>query len=243
MNIYSKTPNVNNNFSAITNATLLSIAVSCAAFLIVLGISIFRHPRDSMEPPLHSAIPMQPLNAEPSAHAGTDSTQTPDAKLEESLTIIQEPTQSPAIAAFRQWADSGLASGFTVANQGKGMELAKARAIAMKELIQTDPAAALRQALPAEIRASLSPAIAAAIEQPVKKTGMCSIRIMCNHASDASHDDCEESPILLEDVVSWNAYFGAQQWRNHVGQTVEFEGVAVDGELAVHRITPHLPQK
>ena len=118
------------------------------------------------------------------------------------------------------------------------MELAKARAAAMKALIQKDPAAALREALPADLRTSLPPQIAAAIEQSIRNKGTVSMRMMCRHSPDEPHAGCEATPVLLEDIQSWNAYYGDQQWRTRLGQDVAFEGVAVDDELAVQRIIP-----
>lgn len=221
-----------------TKPARLLIAACCAALLVVLGISQFKHREASAAPPHHSAQPMQPQAAHLPASPETTPTQTSDAKAQESGLRVAESAQSSAIPAFRQWAETAAASGLDQADANKGMELAKARAISMKALIQTDPASALRQALPADLRASLPPEIAAAIEQAVQKTGMCSVRMMCNHSSDATHSGCEEAPVLLEDVDSWNAYYGTQQWRTYLGQTVGFEGVAVEGELAVQSITP-----
>ena len=221
-----------------TKSARLLIAACCAALLVVLGISRFKHREDPTAPPHHSACPMQAPATQLPANPETTPTQTSDAKAQESGPSADESAQSSAIPAFRQWAETAAASGLAQADAIKGMELAKARAISMKALIQTDPASALRQALTADLRAALPPPIAAAIEQPVQKTGMCSVRMMCNHSSDATHSGCEEAPVLLEDVDSWNAYYGTQQWRTYLGQTVGFEGVAVEGELAVQRITP-----
>jgi hypothetical protein len=149
-----------------------------------------------------------------------------------------QPEHARAVAAFQQWAEAAAASGLANADQQEGLQLAKARATAMKALIQQDPAAALRQALPRDLRAKLPRVITAAIEQPVKETGMVSILMMCNHSPDAPHNLCEESPVLLEDIVIWNAHYGAQEWRSHLGKTVTFDGIAVDEELAVQSLTP-----
>jgi hypothetical protein len=150
---------------------------------------------------------------------------------------LEPASSSSAITSFHQWAEAAT-KGASVPDERKGLELAKARAAEMKALIQSDPAAALRQALPANLRAALPKAIAAAIEQPVNKTGTCSMRMMCNHASDAEHSNCQSTPVLLEDILSWNAYYGQQQWQPYLGQTVGFEGIAVEEELAVGSITP-----
>jgi hypothetical protein len=216
----------------------LLIAAFGAAFLVVFGISQFGHREAPTAPPLQSVRAVQPQAAHLPAIPETIPGQTSDAKARESGPSVEESAQSSAIPAFRKWAETSAALGFAHADETKGMELAKARAISMKALIQQDPASALRQALPADLRGSLPPEIAAAIEQPVQTTGMCSLRIMCNHSPDAPHGDCQDTPILLEDGKDWNAYYGAQQWRTYLGQTVGFEGVAVEGELAVQSITP-----
>lgn len=221
-----------------TNSARLLIAAFGAAFLVVLGISQFTHREDPTATPRQPVRAIQPQSTHLAAVPETIPTQTSDAKAQEIELRLGESAQSAAIPAFRQWAETSAALGFAHADETKGMELAKARAISMKALIQQDPASALRQALPADLRASLPPEIAATIEQPVQTTGMCSIRIMCNHSPDVPHGKCQDTPVLLEEVDSWNAYYGAQQWRTYLGQTVEFEGVAVEGELAVQRITP-----
>lgn len=158
------------------------------------------------------------------------------------LTNSQKTPVPSAIAEFHQWAEAAAASGFSRADESKGLDLAKARASAMKSMIRTDPASALRQALPDALRASLPKPIAAAIEQPVKTTGFCSMRMMCNHSEDTPHGNCETTPVLLEDISSWNAYYGEQPWKSYLGQTVGFDGIAVDEELAVRSIIPVSPK-
>jgi hypothetical protein len=216
----------------------LLIAAFCVALLIVLGISRFGLREDPVVPPLPSARPMLAQSADLPVIPEKAPTQTSDSKALESALTVEESAEFPAISRFRLWAETAASSGLADADETKGMELAKARAISMKALIQKNPASALRQALPSDLRASLPQKIAAAIEQPVRTTGLCSLRIMCNHSSDAPHSSCEETPILLEDASDWNAYYGTQQWRSYIGQTVGFEGVAVEGELAVRSITP-----
>ena len=63
---------------------------------------------------------------------------------------------------------------------------------------------------------------------------------MCNHSPDAPHGNCEATPVLLEDVASWNAHYGARQRQGFVGQQVGFDGIAVEEELAVRSIAPIL---
>lgn len=216
--------------------TRVLIGAFCAAVLVVLGISQFRHRETPAAKPIQSAQAAQPQASHSPAVLETAPTQTSDAREQNGGPIVPESVGFPAISAFRQWADAAAASGFSQAHQITGMELAKARAAEMKKLIQQDPIEALRQALPAEVRNSLPPQIAAAIEQPVRKSGMCAMRLACNHSHDGPHDECNSIPILTGGADSWNAYYGDPQWETLVGQPVEFEGVAVEGELAVRRI-------
>jgi hypothetical protein len=211
------------------NTTRLLIGALCAVVLVALGISKFGHRETPAAKPIQAS---QPQVAIPE----TPPTQTPDAKEQSSDSSVQETAGSPAISTFKQWAKTATASGFSQADQIKGMELAKARAAAMKALIQQDPVAALRQALPADVRNSLPPQIAAAIEQPIKKSGTCALRLACNHADGSSHEECHATPILTGGADSWNAYYGDPQWETLVGQDVEFEGIAVERELAVQTI-------
>lgn len=220
--------------------TRLLVAASCAAFLIVLVISRLGQNGETSAPALQSKRAMQSRTTELPASPETTPARTPDANDESGTQSFDGSAKTDAIFAFKQWADSAIASGFSKADQTKGMELAKARASAMKALIQQNPAAALRESLPADLRAKLPPQIAAAVEQPVLATGMVSVQMMCNHSPDAPHGNCEATPVLLEEVNSWNAHYGSQPWKSHVGQEVRFEGVAVDSELAVRSITPQV---
>lgn len=161
------------SFPAMSNSARLLIAACCAAVLAVLavlGMSQSGPGRDSAAAPLQSTRPTRAQAARPSATAETTLTSTPDSNALISAPVAEDPTGFPAIEAFRQWAETTAASGIAQVDQNKGMELAKARAAAMKALIQHDPASALRHALPADLRASLPANIASAIEQPVKQT-------------------------------------------------------------------------
>ncbi len=220
------------------NFVYLLIAAICAVVIVILGVSSFKHREDSTAPRRQSAEPMHSQAASQLAKSEATQTQTLEAKAGKSGPSVEDPAQFAAISTFRQWAETAAASDSANLDENKGMELAAARAVSMKALIQKNPAMALRQSLPAELRASLPPAIAAAIEQPVRKTGMVSIRMMCNHTSNAPHGTCESTPVLLEMVDSWNAHYGDLQWRTYLGQDVGFEGVAVERELAVRSITP-----
>lgn len=150
-------------------------------------------------------------------------------------------SDSSPIIAFHSWAETAVLSGFANVDEAQGKLLAKARGTAMKALIQSDPASALRHALPKELYAALPKSLASMIEQPVSKSGMCSMRIMCHHAEDQPHTNCEEFPVLLEDVDSWNAYYGNITWKDLLGKTVRFDGVGIEGELAVQSISPVNP--
>ena len=215
------------------NSTRLLIAACCAAVLAVLGMTQFGPHKVPATAPYQSTRATQP-----SATAETTQTATSDSNAPESALVAEDPSGFPAIEAFRQWAETAAVSGFAQVDQNKAMGLAKARATAMKTLIRRDPDSALREALPADLRASLPPQIAAAIEQPVRTTGMCSIQIMCNHSPDSPHGSCENTPVLLEEVASWNAHYGARQWQGFAGKEVDFDGIAVGEELAVRSITP-----
>lgn len=213
-------------------STRLALAGFCAVILLAFGISRFA----GHESPAASVPRSQ-------AHKSAAIPETAPAQTGDTSAAASEPSAQDAplphgISAFREWAETSAASGFADADETTGMELAKARAVAMKELIRKNPAAALRETLPADLRDALPAKIAAAIEQPVETTGMCSIRMMCKHSTDADHGDCESTPVLLEDLESWNAHYVAGQWREYLGQNVKFEGISVGEELAVKSITP-----
>jgi hypothetical protein len=214
----------------------LLIGALCGAVLVFLGISQLRHRENASAKTIQSEHPVQPQASQPPAILEDTTPPTSVAVEQNGGPGDNEAAEYPEISAFRQWADAAAASGFSEAHQITGMEFAKARAAAMKALIQQDPVEALRQALPADVRSSLPPKISAAIEQPVQESGMCAMRLACDHSHDGPHDECHSIPILTAGAGSWNAYYGDPHWETLVGQPVEFEGVAVEGELAVGKI-------
>ena len=220
------------------NTTLMLVGPLGVAGLACLGLSELGqrdHPVVEPTPSIRLAKPESPLA--PAVLEATAQDNGP--RSEESGS--EESAGLPAISTFREWADAAAASDFSEADQVKGLALAKARAAAMKKLIQQDPVSSLSLALPPDVRNSLPPQIAAAIEQPVQRTGMCAMRLECNHAFGSPLEEdhqCHSVPILNGGSDSWNAYYGDPQWETLVGQPVEFEGIAVEGELAVGRIAP-----
>lgn len=233
-----------------TKSARLLIAAACVVILVVIGLSRLKQREAPSAAPTHSVQQAQPAQTKPSAQsaqpqpapvpvpAESTRTQTSDAIPEKTAPDVEEPRGSSSISAFREWAETAATVGQDNADQNRGMELARARAIDMKALIKKDPAKALREALPADLRAALPPNIAAAIEQPVKPTGTVSLRMMCKHSSGTPHGNCESAPVLVEEIISWNAYYDEQKWRSHLGQTVQLEGIAVDEEVAVGSVTP-----
>jgi hypothetical protein len=217
----------------VKHTTRLLLGALCVAVLAYLGVSKFGQRDNPIAKPTPSIRHAKPESSLPPA--------APESTQQVSAPSVHESTGLPAISAFRQWADVGASPGFSEADQIKGLALAKARAAAMKTLIQQDPVTALSLALPSDVRNSLPPQIAAAIEQPVRRTGMCAMRLECNHAFGAPLEEahqCHSVPILNGGSDSWNAYYGDPQWETLVGQPVEFEGIAVETELAVGKIAP-----
>ena len=80
-----------------------------------------------------------------------------------------------AIKAFGTWLADGNRTAFTT----EGIELAKARRAALKELIQIDPEAALGFAVPYALRRGLPREISSLLETPVSTTAELSVEIAC----------------------------------------------------------------
>ncbi len=80
---------------------------------------------------------------------------------------------APEMAAFEVWVGkfAGASPLEQTALAEDGMKLAEARRAAMAQLIERDPEAALRQALPYNLRKALPAEIGAVIEQPVSGRG------------------------------------------------------------------------
>lgn len=63
-----------------------------------------------------------------------------------------------------------------------GLELAKARRLVLKELIQTDPQAALAKAVPYSVRQRLPESVVALLEKPVSTTADLDVHLACGGA-------------------------------------------------------------
>ena len=153
-----------------------------AGLLLVLALllSLRRSPEPSPdgEPVAagsSAATPSLPQEPTDLTKAGGDVSAAP-------LTAAQGSAGEPGpVAAFEEWLtawrraapedESGLTS--------TGVELARRRRVALRELIRQDPEAALAAAVPAGFRATLPPAVVAELEERIDRRGDWEVAVSC----------------------------------------------------------------
>ncbi len=135
------------------------------------------------------------------------------------------PSALPAFAAFEGWlADPGRTA-------GEGVELARARRGALKELIASDPAAAIAHAVPRATRGTLPAAVLAELEMPVDAFGGLEVLVVCGDRHTALRRR------ITVGNQAYEAYtYGARQGAM-TKDRIAVHGIAIDDQLAL-RDTP-----
>ena len=137
---------------------------------------------------------------------------------------------------FTRWAvrHAAAPAAERVAMEAEGVELAKARLPLMRQLIQDDPARALREALTPRQRAALPAAVRAQVERVIAGVGEYAVLAICNHAAGAEHG---------EDRIERTATVGGERFIAHTHgaglkrltqKNASIYGIAVGSDLALH---------
>ncbi len=141
-----------------------------------------------------------------------------------------------AFAAFENWRTRHEENSAT-AQEAEGIALATQRRAAMKELIRSDPEAALDLALTGPARDSLPPAISALLEVPIEGSGRLAIDVALPLPGRSLPDGGITRRLLVESPD------GTREFDAHVyGRRTEeinpvdtgFEGVVIDGSIALY---------
>lgn len=104
-----------------------------------------------------------------------EASKLPDGLRPARVTPMSREASEHALTAFDMW----LSSGRHEENLSAGMRLAQRRREALKALIQTDPKAALAQAVPYAVRRDLPAPIVALLETPVSTTADLDVHLAC----------------------------------------------------------------
>ena len=154
-----------------------------AALLVVITAALFVFSRRPVPPPPQTQAPppapntFQPgLAPAPPMLAAQPATNTVAKRraLSPRLDVLwATPVSEPAFSAFKDWsrrhaaADAAAKAAF----EAEGVELARARRVALAALIQSDPKRALELAVPLGVRRALPAAVEALLEERVSARG------------------------------------------------------------------------
>lgn len=142
--------------------------------------------------------------------------------------------QSREFAAFRDWTNRfRLApANERQAMTEEGVELARGRRSAMKQLIERDPARALAWTVPIAVREILPAAVLAELEVRVSGRGDYAV-----NRSTPAPDGPQVSQSSREVTIgreTWQAHVYGRRRTETTREGVSLHGIALDGELALH---------
>ena len=197
-----------------------------AGLLLVLALllSLRRSPEPS---PDGKAVAAGPSAATPSLpQEPTDLTKAGGDVSAAPLTAAQGSAGEPGpVAAFEEWLtawrraapedESGLTS--------TGVELARRRRVALRELIRQDPEAALAAAVPAGFRATLPPAVVAELEERIDRRGDWEVAVSCLGGVTRLERFAVIGGRRLE------AFTHGRRIEQHTKLVIPLHGIAIDG--------------
>ncbi len=158
--------------------------------------------------------------------------------------------ETSALSDFSQWQSEFAARAPNSAELAQGVQLAKLRRVALSELIQTDPDAALAASIPANARLALPESVRAELEAIVEADALYTNRVDMfhspapghNHAAMVSGADTAEMsgfmsasyvPVLMVGDVAYLRHASGVRARVVHLELQPVRGVALDGHIAI----------
>jgi PKD repeat protein len=146
-------------------------------------------------------------------------------------TKTQSTPENAAFQAFNEWAQRAVTQRLNETEIQEGGELAKARRIALAELIEKDPQRALEQALPFELRSAMPEAVAAQLEQQISARGNYYVSI-------ADNIDPSVPPKIDHKAVfgdqSYRAFVYGKRLLQSTKLDIPMHGIVIGDAMAIH---------
>lgn len=170
---------------------------------------------------------------------GTERTARAKGEVDGAAVKGREAAGARAVAAFAKWVEDWRAvdEGRRAEWVGEGVALAERRRVWMKALIVNEPTRALREAMAADVRATLPRDVQARVEERVEVRGDFLVKVACGAGAAGGHWRGYGVSVAGRE---WRAYpveaaVGAgREEVSQVGALVH--GVALDGEMAVAEV-------
>jgi hypothetical protein len=146
---------------------------------------------------------------------------------------LSQGTSADALTLFDQWLTRYLTNPQT-SELDEGKKLARERRPVFRQLIQSDPRAALAQAVPMVARQKLPRELVALLEERVNATGDLELRLGLPESGVASNANMVRQRVAsFANGRAYNAYvFGRREEMTSIA-SASLNGVAVDSELAL----------
>ena len=182
-------------------------------------------------------IPSEPVGAPSSAAFPT----IPSRVAAPAIAVAPTVTAAPAIDApfkdFRAWTDQALAAGSVQPAgdfQARGVELAKARRVALAQLIVNDPERAIAEAVSPLTRQQLPAEIVAQLEERVStRANFDVLATLPPEGSAWAQMPPIRRQVLTSDGLSYQAYVYGTRTNQATATNLPISGIALDGKLAV----------
>ncbi len=182
-------------------------------------------------------IPSEPVGAPSSAAFPT----IPSRVAVPAIAVAPTVTAAPAIDApfkdFRAWTDQALAAGSVQPAgdfQARGVELAKARRVALAQLIVNDPERAIAEAVSPLTRQQLPAEIVAQLEERVStRANFDVLATLPPEGSAWAQMPPIRRQVLTSDGLSYQAYVYGTRTNQATATNLPISGIALDGKLAV----------
>jgi hypothetical protein len=201
--------------------------------IVLLGVSVFSF--DFPPGPARPSIPAKPQSVSPPSGKILAISSSSNLAAAEPPVPAGEERHVHVLNGFRRWAESYVTAGpdEKTAIIAEGAKLATERRDILAALIESDPAEALRQAVPMRLRQELPPEIAALLEERVSGRG--EYNVLATLPLPGAEKTVR--PIKRFASLSGQTY-QAFVYGRRLSQTsrtnIPLYGVAIDGKLAVH---------
>ncbi|MEY4246269.1 MAG: hypothetical protein RLZZ245_3854, partial [Verrucomicrobiota bacterium] len=139
--------------------------------------------------------------------------------------LTERQVDAAALDDFDTW----LAAGQHPDTLARGVELARARRVALKELIQLDPQAALENAVPYPVRRQLPEPVVALLETPVSTTADLVVEQACGGPDGRSW----RAHWLMLDGQRVRVFTYGQRTEVMSKEKLSVHGIAIDGVMAM----------
>ena len=225
------------------NRSVVWLLSLMAAGTALLQVARFRRPGPDGVPPSSDSIPKtatQPARepatsgqVEGKAAPTSDAASLPDAASQSQ--VWRRAQSDPSFREFAQWSDRYLTAPDAASRsrlEAEGRALAETRRLALRELIPSDPEAALSVAVPRRVRARLPQGILQHLEEPLSARGDFGLLARVGLPGEAPPTEPLYRTVSVGDRT-WKAYtFGAGLERLTL-YDIPIHGIALDGLFAL----------